>query len=338
MKILFIGLGSIGQRHIQNLNLLYGNDIKFYAVRATSHNNFIKEGLSKKINDLNDYYKIEVFKSIDDAMQKYKYDAVFVTNPSSLHAKTIIKCLEFGVNIFVEKPLCVTTEEGEIIKSKLKKTDSILYIGYQNHFDPLFQKVKDVIYSKKLGDLVSARFEWCTYLPDHHKYEDYKKSYAARSDLGGGVLLGLSHEIDMIISLFGPPNSLTALKSNNKNINLTVDDTIMALCDYSNNNNNFILNLTLSYSQILETRNFKVHLEEGFIDCDINKRKITILDNNNSKLPEIFESNISRNEIFIAQTKKFINAILSNDKSIINIDNSINILNFIKSIKSQVSY
>ena len=338
MKILFIGLGSIGQRHLQNLKLIYGSNIKFYAVRTTSHNNYIKDGLSKKINDLNDHYEIELFKSIDEAMQKNKYDSVFITNPSSLHAETIIKCLEFRVNIFVEKPLCVTTEEGEIIKNKLKNSDSILYIGYQNHFDPLFQKVKDLICSKKLGDLVSARFEWCTYLPDHHKYEDYKKSYAARSDLGGGVLLGLSHEIDMIISLFGQPNTITALKSNNKKINLRVDDTIMALCDYSNKNNKFILNLTLSYSQILETRNFKIHLEEGFIDCDLNERKITILDSKKSETPEIFESNISRNEIFISQTKQFIKAITSNDKSIINIDNSINILNFIKSIKSQVFY
>lgn len=335
MKILFIGLGSIGQRHIQNIKYLYGKKVKFDAVRTISHNNLIKDGSLEKVKDLNNFYKINTYKKIEDAMKENKYDAVFITNPSSLHAATVLKCLEFKVNIFVEKPLCVSIKEADMIKKKLKKNKSILYVGYQNHFDPMFQKVKDMVYSKKLGDLVSARFEWCTYLPNHHKYEDYKKGYAARSDLGGGVLLGLSHEIDMIISLFGLPSAITALKSNNKKINLSVDDTILALCDYSNKNNNFALSLTLSYSQIYETRNFRIHFEDGFVECDFNQRKVIILDNKKSGLSKVFKSNLSRNKIFIAQTKEFINAIRKGDISINNIDNSINIINFIKDIKRQ---
>ncbi len=333
MKILFIGMGSIGQRHLQNIQSLYGKDVECFAVRSISHNNHIKDGVATPVKDLNEYYQIGVFKTLDAALNGHAYDAVFITNPSSMHSETILKCLDFKINIFVEKPLCVSFKEAERIKNKLTNTNSILYVGYQTHFDPVFQKAKDLIAGNELGDVVSARFEWCTFLPDHHKYEDYREGYAARSDLGGGVLLGLSHEIDVVLSLFGMPNTIKAIESKNKKLDIGADDTIMALCGYSKDGHNFPLSLVLSYSQVFETRNFRIQCEDGFIDCDWNNRKISVVERNKSEVPEIFESNMSRNEIFIAQTKGFIGAIRCKDISIINIDNSINILKFIENVK-----
>ena len=63
---------------------------------------------------------------------------------------------------------------------------------------------------------------------------------------------------------------------------------------------------------------------------------VSITDINKSNIPQIFESNISRNEIFISQTKWFIDAVLSKDTSITNINNSINILEFIENVKREM--
>ena len=326
-------MGSIGQRHLQNIQSLYGKDVECFAVRNTLHNNFIKDGVATPVKDLNEHYQIGVFKTLDTALNEQEFDAVFITNPSSMHSETILNCLDFKINIFVEKPLCINFEEAERIIEKLKKTDSILYVGYQTHFDPLFQKVKDLIISKELGDVVSARFEWCTFLPDHHKYEDYREGYAAKSDLGGGVLLGLSHEIDLVLSLFGMPNTINAIESKNKKLDIGADDTIMALCGYSENGHNFPLSLVLSYSQVFETRNFKIQCENGLIDCNLSEGKISIVDRKKSEVAEVLESNMSRNNIFIAQTKSFIDAIRSKNTSIINIINSMKVLKFIENVK-----
>jgi len=188
-----------------------------------------------------------------------------------------------------------------------------------------------LIVSNELGDVVSARFEWCTFLPDHHKYEDYRMGYAARNDLGGGVLLGLSHEIDVILSFFGLPDTIRAIESSNKKLEINADDTIMALCEYSNNS--FPLSLVLSYSQVTETRGFRIQCENGLIDCDWNSGVINITDRNKSDTPEAFESNMLRNEIFMSQTKSFIDAVRRKDDSITNINNSINILEFIENVR-----
>jgi len=335
MKILFIGMGSIGQRHLQNIQSLYGKEVKCFAVRSTLHNNYIKDGIATVVENLANHYQIGVFSSLDEALVGQTYDAVFITNPSSLHSNTILKCLSYQISIFVEKPLCINSKEAREIKNKLIYTDSILYVGYQTHFDPIFKKVNDLIVSKELGSVVSARFEWCTFLPDHHKYEDYRTGYAARNDLGGGVILGLSHEVDVIVNFFGMPDIIKAVESSNKKIDISADDTIMALCKYSIDDKNlFSLSLVLSYSQVVETRGFRIQFENGFIDCDWNNGKVNIVDRRKVDSHKTFESNMSRNEIFIEQTKFFIEAVRCKDTSIINIENSINILKFIENIKT----
>ena len=331
MNILFIGMGSIGQRHLQNIQTIYGKDVRCFAVRTTSHNNYIKDGVAKVVESLSEHYQIGIFNSIGEALNKQTYDVVFITNPSSLHSETILKCLDYQINIFVEKPLCINLKEADEIKNKLIHTNSILYVGYQTHFDPIFQKVNDLIASNELGDVVSARFEWCTFLPDHHRYEDYRAGYSARSDLGGGVLLGLSHEIDVILSFFGLPDTIRAIESSNKKLEISAEDTVMTLCEYSNNN--FPLSLILSYSQVTETRGFRIQCENGLIDCDWNNGVVNITDRNKSDVPQAFESNMLRNELFISQTKSFIDAVQHKDSSIINIDNSVNILKFIENVK-----
>ncbi len=285
---------------------------------------------------MNQFYQICVFKTLESAFSEHKYDAVFITNPSAMHLNIVLNCLAYKTNIFVEKPLCVSFEEAKRINDKFKNTDSILYVGYQTHFDPVFNQVKNLTSKKKLGDVVSVRFEWCTFLPDHHKYENYRKGYAARRDLGGGVMLGLSHEIDAIISLFGMPNTVKAIETKNKKLDINADDTVMVLFGYSQKNQKFPLSLILSYSQVFETRNFKIQFEDGLIDCDLNKGTLSVIDRRNLYTSQTFDSNLSRNDIFLAQTKNFMNAVINKDTSIINIDKSLDVLNLIDKIRQEL--
>ena len=114
-------MGSIGQRHLQNIQSLYGKDVECFAMRNTSHNNHIKDGVATPVKDLNEYYQIGIFQTLDEALNEHAYDAVFITNPSSLHSEAILKCLDYQINIFVEKPLCTDYKEGLILLNQLKK-------------------------------------------------------------------------------------------------------------------------------------------------------------------------------------------------------------------------
>ena len=88
-------------------------------------------------------------------------------------------------------------------KEKLSEfTNYLKKIGYNIEFSNL-NELKKIINSKKFGKIISVNINHNSYLPYHHKYENYKKGYAAKKKLGGGVLLCFAHEIDYAFFLFG---------------------------------------------------------------------------------------------------------------------------------------
>jgi len=332
MNILFMGLGSIGQRHLQNLISTFGNEFDYYAVRNTSHNVYIKDGVAKDVSSLAKIYGLIEFFDIDKAFETVKFDIVYITNPSSMHLEGIKRAVKEGCAVFVEKPLCVDMVEVEKIKQFHAK-DSIVYVGYQTQFDPLYQALKDLIASRDFGMPVSFRSEWGTYLPDHHKYEDYRRGYAARKSLGGGVLLGLSHELDIILDIFGFPLAVASVESKNRQLEIEADDTFSVLCKFENNGIQFSGTLNLSYSQKFETRFLNLHFEKGFISFDFVKRTCAYLLGKMTE-PTVIHSSVTRNETFTKQTIAFIDAVKNKDFNFDNFDRAASVVNFVENIKN----
>ena len=97
-------------------------------------------------------------------------------------------------------------------------------MGFQYRFHPGLRKAKELLDAGIIGRAVSFRAEWGEYLPNWHPWEDYRKSYSARGDLGGGVLLTLSHPLDYVRWLFGEPEILWGLSSKISDLELSVDD------------------------------------------------------------------------------------------------------------------
>jgi len=185
MKALFIGLGSIGQRHLRNLRKLRP-DVEIMAVRSTntapvlSDSNQIISGVS-----IAGHYQLKEFDSLQEALGQ-KPDAVFVTNPTSLHIEVVRTALEAGCYIFVEKPLSHEWEGVDDLMAAEEKTGSKrIAIGYQFRFNPALQLIKKIINEKLIGRMTGAQLINGEYMPDWHPYEDYRASYAARNDLGG---------------------------------------------------------------------------------------------------------------------------------------------------------
>jgi predicted dehydrogenase len=84
--------------------------------------------------------------------------------------------------------------------------------------------VKKVLSEGAIGKPVSTRAHWGEYLPGWHPWEDYRLGYAARPELGGGVVLTLSHPLDYLRWLLGEVDAITAFTSR-QGLNLPVEDT-----------------------------------------------------------------------------------------------------------------
>jgi predicted dehydrogenase len=96
-------------------------------------------------------------------------------------------------------------------------------VGFQFRFHPGLRQVKKLLDEETIGTPLSARAHWGEYLPSWHPWEDYRLGYAARTDLGGGVVLTLSHPLHYLHWLLGDVESICGFTSN-KGLNMPVED------------------------------------------------------------------------------------------------------------------
>ena len=318
MKVLFIGLGSIGQRHLRNI-LTIRKNLQIFAYRTsrsvpllTEDNEVFQEKNQK------DFFNITEFDCLEDCL-KIAPNMIFICNPTSMHIKTLLKVIKSNAYIFIEKPLSHNSKNiKEIILNEANEGNNRIYVGYQFRFHPCIIKTKEVLDKGLLGNIINASFFHGEYLPDWHKYEDYRNSYASKEDLGGGALLTLIHEFDMILNFFSIPRKLFAIGGHLSQLDLDVEDSVQILMECEKYKKYFPVNVTLDYLNWPPKKEFMINGDLGNITCDLIKNKFTF---NKRKTREtiITEFNeFERNDMFISQMKHFFD--LSESKTLPKLD------------------
>lgn len=190
-----IGCGSIGSRHARNLRGLGCASIRLFDVdgdRAAS--------VAAEIGGV-------AAAGIEEALDA-EPGVALVCSPPALHAEHARRALEAGWDLFVEKPVAVTAAEAAALAALAEQCGAVSLVGFNFRFEPGLQRVHRLLRDGDLGRPLAIRAIVGQYLPDWHPWEDYRRGYSARRELGGGVLLDNSHEIDMLIWLFGDPESV----------------------------------------------------------------------------------------------------------------------------------
>jgi predicted dehydrogenase len=156
-----------------------------------------------------------------------RFDIVVVSNPSSLHLETLRQVLQVGMahTVLVEKPFCLPDEAPEVRKLIAEADGTLVLPGNCLRFHPAIALLKTEIAAGGLGEALECHAHFGTYMPAWHPYEDYRTTYAARRELGGGVLLTSIHEIDLVHHLFGRGKVVGAYLRNVLLDEIDVEDT-----------------------------------------------------------------------------------------------------------------
>jgi predicted dehydrogenase len=211
MKWLIVGLGSIGRRHLNNLAALGETEIVLF---RTHHSTLPDDELAA--------YPVET--SFDAALA-HKPDAVIVANPSALHLDTAIPAAQAGCHLLLEKPVAAKLDQRvNELQRAVDQAGVATLVGFQFRFHPVLEKLKASLDAGVIGRPLTFRAHWGEYLPGWHPWEDYRLSYAARSDLGGGVVNTLSHPLDYVRWLFGEVHSLYAFTDQVSDLDIDVED------------------------------------------------------------------------------------------------------------------
>lgn len=325
-NVLFVGLGSIGQRHLRNLNSLKKN-INYFAYRRLNNSPTLDNNNKIKKESLKKKYNLTYINSLKKINQ-FNIDTAFICSPSSFHIEEAITLGRQNVNLFIEKPLGSSLKNITKLENIIKKKKIISMMGYQLKFCPIINKIKKIVGSNKYGNPLYVSVHHGEHIKNFHKYEKYNTFYASKKNLGGGVVLTQIHEIDYLIYIFNKykikqTKSLTEKVSNLK---INVEDTIAASILFENKKKKFLCNLSMNFYELIRRREIYVIFEKATLKADLINQTIEI---KSEKTSNIKKFKYQRNDLFIKELKFFINKI--KNKKII--DNRYNIFNGIKTLK-----
>ncbi len=313
MKILFFGLGSIGIRHAKLIKQLYPS-YELFAYR-TWNGQLNNQELSyiTSFNDLQKAYSI-------------KPDVVFITNPTSFHVKTAILAANNNCHLFIEKPLSNSKEGIEELISIVNKKKLISLIGCNMRFHPIILKIKNMLLNKNYGRILNFYVRCGSYLPNWRPQQDYSKSYSARKELGGGVMLDLIHEIDYSQWLFGDFIQINGRRSKLSNLKIETEDFAEMLITTDRNIYGYI---QLDYFSIRPERIITIVFENAIIKGDLINNSLYIYFNGKEIIEKV---NIDRNYTYKQQLKYFFDCIDKGIKTFNSIEEGYKVLKYVLKI------
>jgi predicted dehydrogenase len=320
MKVLMIGLGGIGQRHVRNLSALLGDQLELVAYRTRRFSTVLTDRLQVEPGaDLESKYHIRTFTDLDAALAEGPQVA-FVCNPSSLHIPAALKAANAGCHLFVEKPLSDNTDGIEQLISVVRQKGLVGYVGYQMRYHPCLRRVHDLLAQGAIGQVLSVQAEVGEYLPGWHPYEDYRQMYASRRDLGGGVILSQIHELDYLYWFFGLPRHIFALGGHLSSLEVDVEDVANILMSFKVGAMSIPVSLHQDYIQRPPSRNCHILGNGGKIMVDFVGMTVRWYDGEGKLAEEAHTENFQRNQLFLDELSHFLACVRGEEKPLISLD------------------
>lgn len=187
-RALVVGLGSIGIRHLRLLR----EALPQADIRVLRHSGCVGDIL----------HADGCFAQLADALEFAPQIAV-LSNPAPFHIETARELANVGSHLLIEKPLAEAAASVRALLDFCRDRGVRLQVGYNLRFLETLQRFRAELKKGRIGDVSMVRCEIGQYLPDWRPNTDYRQSVSSRRSLGGGVLLELSHELDMLLWVFG---------------------------------------------------------------------------------------------------------------------------------------
>lgn len=282
------GLGSIGQRHARLLAENFGAEV--FAVRSG------KGTLATPLPGVTELRDL-------DAAADHSFDAAFVTNPTYLHAETAVACLRAGVRrIFLEKPIDSEPRAVSLLERAAERSKASIYVAYPLRFHPAVAPVREILARRRI---FHVRVTCSSWLPDWRPGQDYRRSYSADARKGGGVLLDLSHELDLVHHLTGRRiERIVGVAGRSGALAVRAEDRadlLLALAGGA------AANVHIDFMSLQRERRVQIDHAGGFVACDLVEHRVTSIDRATRQREET-QLRFAIDDMYIAQLRHFFSA------------------------------
>lgn len=259
---LVVGAGSIGRRHISNLKKL-----RLTKLAACDPH-------PERLEYVASEFQVECFPTIEVGLDKFRPDAVLVCSPPVHHVAQAIQALRADAHVFIEKPLSDRMDGVEALQAEAATREATVQVGYNLRFHPAIQKLKELVDAGAVGKILWAHVEAGSYLPDWRPWQDYRQSYTARRELGGGILLDGSHEIDYVTWFFGAPREVACMAGHVSELDVNVEDCATVLLRFADGSRT---DVHLDFIQRSYSRYCSLVGSEGKVQWDLLGNSVQIV-------------------------------------------------------------
>lgn len=249
MKVLVVGLGSMGKRRIRLLKRIKSNLV----IIGVDNNKERAECVRKE-------YKIEVCTSIESAIEKYRTECAIISTAPTSHAVIIQTCLENGMHVFTELNL-ISDKYIENMKLAVEK-QKILFLSstflYRDEVQFMMKKVKNH------SGLLNYSYHIGQYLPDWHPWESFQNFFVGKKETNGCREI-FAIELPWLMKAFGEIDKINVLAGNNTTLNVDYPDNYLVLIQHKTGHKGMVAVDVMSRKAV---RNFELFGEQLYMSWD----------------------------------------------------------------------
>ncbi len=325
MRLLVIGLGSMGKRRVRCLQSLGYKDVIGFDLRQDR-----REETKQK-------YEIKTYDDFALAVKEFDPTAFIISVPPHIHHEYIKWAIKHQKHHFVEASVVDT--DMEEIKRSLRSVNIVAAPSATMIFHPAIRQIMDIMKSGDLGTLSNIIFHSGQYLPDWHTYEKVSDYYVSNPATGGAREI-VPFELTWITHLLGFPRRVCG--NVRKTIRIEgaekIDDTYNFLLDYEKH----LVTVTIDVVSRSATRRLLVNGDQKQLLWDWNQKNIQIYDPKSAQWQILeyqmmgaeagYHSNIGEN-MYIDELKAFIDAVDGKVPFINTMENDHNVLKLLYAVE-----
>ena len=320
-RLLVVGLGSIGVRHLRVIRALVPG-VQVIALRHRKYEGGDHAGIDHSVT------------SVSEAL-KFSPQAAVIANPASLHLDVAVPLAHAGLHLLVEKPLSFSTDGVSELIETCRARGLTLMTAYNLRFSPSLQRFRELIQGKRVGSVLSVRAEVGQFLPSWRPEVDYRKTVSAKASLGGGVLLELSHEIDYLRWLFGEIEWVSAIQRKQSELEIDVEDTAHLILGFAAEPGVTPVMAALNMDCIRHdtTRMCTVIGERGSLRWNAVTGSVEVFDQAGPAWEILFRHEGHRDESYVAEWRHFLSCVSNGASPVVSGHDGLSVIRVIEAAR-----
>ena len=310
-KILMIGCGSIGQRHLR----CFQKTGRAEVVACDTNPTLLQKMQSE--------YHAPTFNNLKEALASQKFDGAVICTPAHTHIDIARAAVQHGSSVLVEKPLSVGFDGIEDLKEEAARAKKFIGVAYVHHFIPGIERAREFLSEGTLGRPLQVSVVAGQHFPTYRP--TYREIYFNKHETGGGTIQdALTHLVNVVEWLVGPTTKVFCEAAHQSLEGVTVEDTVCLTAK----NAGTVVSYSMNQFQAPNETTIQIHCENGSLKIEIHEQRWAVFPRGAEKWDYRPALVNQFDDLFIAQANAFLDGIDGKPNQLCLLDEAIQTLKF----------